>query len=131
MLRGGAFKPRTSPYDFRGLKGDGIELLKLARRETGLPIVSEIMSLEDLPLFEDVDMIQVGARSMQNYPLLTELGSSDSLQNAEFINIFYGEDVCEETANRMLGLFQQTCPNAEITLLSGGQPVYYFMISAE
>ena len=63
--------------------------------------------------------------------LLTGLGSSDSLQNAEFINIFYGEDVCEETANRVLGLFQQTCPNAEITLLSGGQPVYYFMISAE
>ena len=74
MLRGGAFKPRTSPYDFQGLKGDGIELLKLARRETGLPIVTEIMSIEHLPLFEDVDMIQVGARNMQNFPLLTELG---------------------------------------------------------
>jgi len=74
MLRGGAFKPRTSPYDFQGLKGDGIELLKAARAETGLPIVTEIMSIEHIPLFEDVDMIQVGARNMQNFPLLTALG---------------------------------------------------------
>jgi len=62
MLRGGAFKPRTSPYDFPGLKAQGIELLKTAREETGLPIVTEIMSLTDLPLFEDVDVLQVGAR---------------------------------------------------------------------
>ena len=74
MLRGGAFKPRTSPYDFAGLKGEGIELLKLARKETGLPIVTEIMSVVDLPLFEDVDMLQVGARNMQNFDLLRELG---------------------------------------------------------
>ena len=74
MLRGGAFKPRTSPYDFSGLKGEGIELLKIARQETGLPIVTEIMSVVDLPLFEDVDVLQVGARNMQNFDLLRELG---------------------------------------------------------
>ena len=75
MLRGGAFKPRTSPYDFQGLKGEGIELLKIARKETGLPIVTEIMSVSDLHLFEDVDVLQVGARNMQNFDLLRELGS--------------------------------------------------------
>ena len=76
MLRGGAFKPRTSPYDFQGLKGRGIELLKLAREETGLPIVTEIMSASDLPLFEDIDVLQVGARNMQNFDLLKELGKT-------------------------------------------------------
>lgn len=75
MLRGGAFKPRTSPYDFQGLKATGLELLKVARAETGLPIVTEIMSVSDLPLFEDVDVLQVGARNMQNFDLLKELGS--------------------------------------------------------
>ena len=74
MLRGGAFKPRTSPYDFQGLKATGIELLKLARKETGLPIVTEIMSVNHLPLFEDVDLIQVGARNMQNFELLKAVG---------------------------------------------------------
>ena len=74
MLRGGAYKPRTSPYDLQGLKGSGIELLKIARRETGLPIVTEIMSVSALPQFEDVDVIQVGARNMQNFDLLRELG---------------------------------------------------------
>ncbi len=74
FLRGGAFKPRTSPYDFQGLKATGIELLKIARQETGLPIVTEIMSTDDLPLFEDVDIIQVGARNMQNFDLLRKLG---------------------------------------------------------
>ncbi len=77
MLRGGAFKPRTSPYDFQGLKGTGIELLKIASKETGLPIVSEIMSITDLPLFEDIDVLQVGARNMQNFDLLRELGRTD------------------------------------------------------
>ena len=77
MLRGGAFKPRTSPYDFQGLKATGLELLKIARAETGLPIVTEIMSSRDLPLFEDVDVIQVGARNMQNFDLLRELGQLD------------------------------------------------------
>ncbi|MBE6707463.1 MAG: 3-deoxy-7-phosphoheptulonate synthase [Ruminococcaceae bacterium] len=77
MLRGGAFKPRTSPYDFQGLKADGIELLLLAKRETGLPIVTEIMNANHLPLFEDVDVIQVGARNMQNFELLKELGHTN------------------------------------------------------
>ena len=77
MLRGGAFKPRTSPYDFAGLKDRGIELLKLARQETGLPIVTEIMSITDLPLFDDIDVLQVGARNMQNFDLLRELGKID------------------------------------------------------
>ncbi len=76
MLRGGAFKPRTSPYDFQGLKATGLELLKIARKETGLPIVTEIMSVSDLPLFEDIDVLQVGARNMQNFDLLKELGQT-------------------------------------------------------
>ena len=74
MLRGGAFKPRTSPYDFQGLKADGIEFLLEAKKETGLPIVTEIMNANHLPLFENVDVIQVGARNMQNFELLKELG---------------------------------------------------------
>ncbi len=74
ILRGGAFKPRTSPYAFQGLGEKGIELLKLARKETGLPIVTEIMDASQLPLFEDVDVIQVGARNMQNFNLLKVLG---------------------------------------------------------
>ena len=74
MLRGGAFKPRTSPYDFQGLKADGIEFLLKAKKETGLPIVTEIMNANHLSLFEDVDVIQVGARNMQNFELLKELG---------------------------------------------------------
>jgi len=77
MLRGGAFKPRTSPYDFQGLKGEGIKLLLAAKKETGLPIVTEIMSVTDLPLFEEVDVLQVGARNMQNFDLLKELGMID------------------------------------------------------
>lgn len=74
LLRGGAFKPRTSPYAFQGLQADGLALLKLARKETGLPIVTEIMSVSTLDLFADVDVIQVGARNMQNFDLLKELG---------------------------------------------------------
>ncbi len=74
LLRGGAFKPRTSPYDFQGLAADGLELLREAKRETGMPIVTEIMNANHLPLFEDVDLIQVGARNMQNFELLKELG---------------------------------------------------------
>jgi 3-deoxy-7-phosphoheptulonate synthase len=77
FLRGGAFKPRTSPYSFQGMGYEGLELLKIARRETGLPIVSELMSLEQLPAFEDVDIIQVGARNMQNFILLRELGKTN------------------------------------------------------
>ena len=74
LLRGGAFKPRTSPYDFQGLKADGIDLLLKAKEATGMPIVTEIMSTEHLPLFENVDLIQVGARNMQNFELLKALG---------------------------------------------------------
>ena len=76
FLRGGAFKPRTSPYSFQGLRAEGIELLTEARAQTGLPIVTEIMSLQHLDLFNDVDIIQVGARNMQNFELLKELGHS-------------------------------------------------------
>ena len=76
ILRGGAFKPRTSPYAFQGMKGEGIKLLELAKRETGLPIITEIMNINDLPLFENVDVIQVGARNMQNFDLLKELGKT-------------------------------------------------------
>jgi 3-deoxy-7-phosphoheptulonate synthase len=74
FLRGGAFKPRTSPYAFQGLKAEGLELLKEARKKTGLPIVTEIMRVSHIELFEDVDIIQVGARNMQNFELLKELG---------------------------------------------------------
>lgn len=74
LLRGGAFKPRTSPYDFQGLKGEGLELLLHAKEQTGMPIVTEIMNANHLPMFEHVDVIQVGARNMQNFELLKELG---------------------------------------------------------
>ena len=77
ILRGGAFKPRTSPYAFQGLHGDGLRLLKLAKQETGLPIVTEIMDAAHLDLFEDVDVIQVGARNMQNFELLKVLGRTN------------------------------------------------------
>ncbi|MBQ2675795.1 MAG: 3-deoxy-7-phosphoheptulonate synthase [Clostridia bacterium] len=74
MLRGGAFKPRTSPYAFQGLRAEGLELLLEAKKETGMPIVTEIMRVSHIDLFEDVDLIQVGARNMQNFELLKELG---------------------------------------------------------
>ncbi len=74
MLRGGAFKPRTSPYAFQGLGKEGIEILKKARAETGLPIVTEIMDVSEIDLFDDVDVIQVGARNSQNFTLLKALG---------------------------------------------------------
>ena len=74
MLRGGAFKPRTSPYAFQGLRGHGLELLLEAKRQTGLPVVTEIMDLSQMKLFDEVDVIQVGARNMQNFELLKELG---------------------------------------------------------
>ena len=76
ILRGGAFKPRTSPYAFQGMKGEGIELLLKAKQATGLPIVTEIMNISTLDLFRDVDIIQVGARNMQNFDLLKELGKT-------------------------------------------------------
>ena len=77
MLRGGAFKPRTSPYAFQGLRKEGINLLLEAKKETGLPIVTEIMDISHIDLFADVDVIQVGARNMQNFELLKELGKTN------------------------------------------------------
>ena len=77
MLRGGAFKPRTSPYAFQGMQIEGIRLLLRAKEETGLPICTEIMDASQLPLFEDIDVLQVGARNMQNFPLLKALGRTD------------------------------------------------------
>ena len=77
FLRGGAFKPRTSPYSFQGLEDEGLKLLLEAKRQTGLPVVTEIMSEKHLDLFADVDIIQLGARNMQNFMLLKELGRSD------------------------------------------------------
>ena len=75
MLRGGAFKPRTSPYAFQGLGEEGLRILSLAKKETGLPIVTELMDFKDIELFNDVDVIQSGARNMQNFNLLKEVGS--------------------------------------------------------
>ncbi len=74
LLRGGAFKPRTSPYSFQGMKEEGLRFLSIAKQETGLPLVSEIMNQTQAPLFEDIDIIQVGARNMQNFDLLKEVG---------------------------------------------------------
>jgi len=76
ILRGGAFKPRTSPYAFQGMKDEGIRLLLEAKKATGLPIITEIMNIRTLDLFNDVDIIQVGARNMQNFDLLQELGKT-------------------------------------------------------
>lgn len=77
LLRGGAFKPRTSPYAFQGLHDEGLKLLLEAKKATGLPVVTEIMDASHLPLFDDVDLIQVGTRNMQNFELLKELGKTD------------------------------------------------------
>ncbi len=116
VLRGGAFKPRTSPYAFQGLHEEGIRLLQKARAATGLPIVTEIMDAKHLPLFEDIDIIQVGARNMQNFELLKELGKlrkpvltlQELLMSAEYVMAGGNEQVilCErgirtfETATR-------------------------------
>ncbi len=75
MMRGGAFKPRTSPYAFQGMGAEGLRLLSLAKKETGLPIVTELMDFKDIELFNDVDVIQIGARNMQNFNLLKEVGA--------------------------------------------------------
>ena len=77
LLRGGAFKPRTSPYAFQGLYGQGLDLLLEAKKATGLPIVTELMDMKDFDLFADVDVIQVGARNMQNFGMLKSLGKTD------------------------------------------------------
>ena len=92
FLRGGAFKPRTSPYDFQGLGAEGIRLLLEAKKATGLPIVTELMDIRNIDLFEDVDVIQVGARNTQNFDMLKEL-----LMSAEYIMANGNENVilCE------------------------------------
>ena len=112
LLRGGAFKPRTSPYAFQGLREEGIKLLLEAKKDTGLPIVTEIMDLSQLDLFDEVDVIQVGARNMQNFELLKQLGHTrkpillkrglantyqELLMSAEYIMAFGNESVilCE------------------------------------
>lgn len=77
LLRGGAFKPRTSPYDFQGMKAEGLELLELAKADTGMPLVTEIMNAAHLPLFENVEVLQVGARNMQNFELLKAVGRTN------------------------------------------------------
>ena len=77
ILRGGAFKPRTSPYAFQGMKGEGIRLLLKAKEATGMPIITELMNINDLDLFNDVDIIQIGARNMQNFDLLKEIGKTN------------------------------------------------------
>lgn len=78
ILRGGAFKPRTSPYDFQGLKSEGIKLLKKAKAETGIPIITEIAGVKNIDDFDGVDIIQIGARNMQNFELLKEVGRLDT-----------------------------------------------------
>ena len=125
LLRGGAFKPRTSPYDFQGLRAEGLELLSKAKKQTGLPIVTEIMSADHLPLFEDVDVIQVGARNMQNFELLKELGKcgkpillkrglansiKELLTSAEYIMAGGNEDIilCERGIRTYEGYTRNT-----------------------
>ena len=134
MLRGGAFKPRTSPYDFQGLKSEGLELLKIARKETGLPIVTEIMSITDLPLFEDIDVLQVGARNMQNFDLLKELGKTgkpvllkrglantlkELLMSAEYIIANGNEQVilCERGIRTYSDYFRNTLDLSAVPML--------------
>ncbi len=136
LLRGGAFKPRTSPYDFQGLKASGIELLKIAREVTGLPIVTEIMSIEHLPLFEDVDVIQVGARNMQNFDLLRHLGElrkpillkrglantlKELLMSAEYIMAGGNEQVilCERGIRTFDDYTRNTLDLAAVPMLRG------------
>ena len=89
LLRGGAFKPRTSPYSFQGMRSEGLDLLKLARRATGSPIVTEIMNTEHLPLFENVDLIQVGARNMQNFELLKAVRRFFDWDGNNFIQTYF------------------------------------------
>ena len=108
LLRGGAFKPRTSPYAFQGLKAEGLDLLKTARRETGLPIVTEIMRASHIDMFENVDIIQVGARNMQNFELLKELGRIDK-------PIFLKRGLC--------ATLQEFLMSAEYIMAEGNQKV--------
>ncbi|MDD4545908.1 MAG: 3-deoxy-7-phosphoheptulonate synthase [Oscillospiraceae bacterium] len=135
FLRGGAFKPRTSPYAFQGLRASGLELLRHAREKTGLPIVTEIMSPGHIVLFEDVDIIQVGARNMQNFELLKELGKVDKpillkrglantidelLMSAEYIMAAGNEQVilCERGIRTFETMTRNTLDISAIPLLN-------------
>ena len=108
ILRGGAFKPRTSPYAFQGMRAEGLELLLEAKKETGMPIVTEIMDASHLPLFENVDIIQVGARNMQNFELLKELGKTNK-------PIFLKRGLCST--------YQEWLMSAEYIMAEGNQNV--------
>lgn len=134
LYKGGAFKPRTSPYAFQGMRSEGINLLLEAKKESGLPIVTEVMDISHLPLFENVDVIQVGARNMQNFELLKELGKMDKpillkrglsstlkefLMSAEYIMAGGNENVilCERGIRTFETATRNTLDLASIPLL--------------
>ena len=134
LLRGGAFKPRTSPYAFQGLRAHGLDLLLEAKEQTGLPVVTEIMDISQLPLFEHVDMIQVGARNMQNFELLKELGRTrkpillkrglsstieELLMSAEYIMAGGNEQVvlCERGIRTFSGYTRNTLDISAVPVL--------------
>lgn len=134
LYRGGAFKPRTSPYAFQGMRSEGIRLLSKAKEQSGLPIVTEVMDISHLPLFENVDVIQVGARNMQNFELLKELGKIDKpillkrglsstlqelLMSAEYIMAGGNEKVilCERGIRTFETAMRNTLDLASIPLL--------------
>lgn len=134
LYRGGAFKPRTSPYAFQGMRDEGIKLLLEAKEKSGLPIVTEVMDISHLPLFENVDVIQVGARNMQNFELLKELGHLDKpillkrglsstlkelLMSAEYIMAGGNENVilCERGIRTFETATRNTLDLASIPLL--------------
>jgi 3-deoxy-7-phosphoheptulonate synthase len=134
LLRGGAFKPRTSPYDFQGLHADGIELLLKAKKLTGLPIVTELMDISQLKFFDEVDVIQVGARNMQNMELLKQLGRAkkpvllkrglantlkELLMSAEYIMAGGNEQVilCERGIRTFETATRNTCDIGAVPVL--------------
>ena len=136
ILRGGAFKPRTSPYAFQGLQGEGIRLLLKAKEATGLPIITELMNINTLDLFADVDIIQVGARNMQNFDLLKELGKTDKpillkrglantiqelLMSAEYIMSEGNENIilCERGIRTFETATRNTLDLAAVSVLHG------------
>jgi len=134
ILRGGAFKPRTSPYAFQGKQAEGLEMLREAKRETGLPLVSEIMNQTQIELFEDIDIVQVGARNMQNFDLLKEVGKlkkpvllkrglantiEELLMSAEYI-VSSGNDqviLCERGIRTFETMTRNTLDLAAVALL--------------
>ena len=134
FLRGGAFKPRTSPYAFQGLRKDGLDLLLKAKQETGMPIVTELMSVRHIDLFKDVDVVQIGARNMQNFELLKEVGRmgkpillkrglantiEEWLMSAEYIMSEGGKDIilCERGIRTYETLTRNTLDLSAIPLL--------------